>query len=439
MKSKVLKYVFIVSMAGFLFGFDTVVISGVNLPLKELWQTSGLFHGTFIISISLWGTVLGSLWGGYPTEKLGRKTTLIWIGILYTVSALGAAIATGPYLFSFFRFIGGVSAGVASIAAPSYITEISEAKNRGRMGMLFQFNLVFGILMAYVSNYLLVDIAGSDSWRYMLGIELIPAVIYSVLVLIIPESPRWLIVHKKDLEQAKKVLSTSSSEPEKIIEGIVKEEQKHSKGEGKLFSGKYNRVLILSFLIAFFNQFSGISFILFYAPEILEKAGLGTTDSLLSSVSIGLVNLFFTFIGISLIDKLGRKQLMYIGSVGYIISLAMTAVGFYNNYPATFMLVSMLLFITSHAIGQGAVIWVFISEIFPNKVRSYGQSWGSGLLNIFAAIITLFGAVVISQFSPEYIFAIFCFFMVLQLLYTHYMMPETKGVSLEELEEKLSS
>lgn len=409
MKNKVLQYALIASITGFLFGFDSVVISGVNLPLKHLWKTSDWFHGTFIISISLWGMVVGSLLGGYPTEKLGRKKTLLGVGVLFTISAIGAALATGPTMFSFFRFIGGVSAGVGSIAAPAYMSEIASAHNRGRLGMLFQLNIVSGILMAFVSNYFLIGVGGADDWRWMLGIMAIPAGIYTLLLLTIAESPRWL---QQTLVPQEKV---------------------------GLFSGKYNRVLLLSFLIAFFNQFSGISFILFYAPEIMEKAGWGTAQSLLSSVFIGLVNLVFTIAGMYLIDRIGRRQLMYIGSLGYIISLSMVAICFYNGITAGFTLLFILIFMMSHAIGQGAVIWVFITEIFPTRVRAYGQSWGSGMLNGFAGLVTSFGAVVINAFSPWTIFAGFALLMVGQLLFTRFMMPETRGVSLEELEQKLTS
>jgi MFS family permease len=407
MKNKVLQYALIASITGFLFGFDSVVISGVNLPLKHLWRSSDWFHGTFIISISLWGMVVGSLLGGYPTERLGRKKTLLWVGLLFTVSAIGAALSISPAMFSFFRFIGGLSAGIGSIAAPAYMSEISSAHNRGRLGMLFQLNIVSGILMAFVSNYFLVGVDGANDWRWMLGIMALPAVIYTLLLLTIDESPRWL------------------------QQSLVPQ------GKIGLFSGKYNKVLLLSFLIGFFNQFSGIGFILFYAPEIMAKAGWGTTQSLLSSVFIGIVNLVFTVAGMYLIDRIGRRQLMYIGSLGYIISLIMVAFCFYQGLPASITLLFILLFMISHAIGQGAVIWVFITEIFPTRVRAYGQSWGSGLLNGFAGVVSSLGAVVIANFSTWIIFAGFAVLMVGQLLFTHFIMPETKGVSLEELERKL--
>jgi SP family xylose:H+ symportor-like MFS transporter len=435
MNSRLLYYSLVVGSAGFLFGFDTVVISGANLPLKELWQMSDWFHGTFIMSMALWGTVIGALFAGYPTNRLGRKKTLIWIGILYFVSAIGSALANDPYLFSFFRFIGGLGVGASSIAAPTYISEISSANNRGRLGTIYQFNIVFGILIAFISNYLLDGVGGDNDWRWMLGVEGIPALAYTLLMLGVPESPRWLIIHQNDTAQATTVLKQTMSEWEaqELIRVVQEDAQKDHTGHESVFNGKYNRALTLAFLIAFFNQLSGINFILYYAPEILEKAGFASSESLFSSISIGLINLVFTLAGMYLIDRSGRKQLMYIGSIGYIISLFMVAFAFYTEGSAIFKLVFILTFIASHAIGQGAVIWVFISEIFPNNVRAYGQAWGCGTHWVFAALITLVGSVLISSFPPYVIFVFFGFFMILQLAYTHFMMPETKGKSLEEL------
>lgn len=436
---QIFRHALIVAMAGLLMGFDTVVISGVNLPIKNLWHTSDWIHGTFIISISLWGTVIGALLGGYPAEKLGRKVTLILVGLLFSFSALGAALSQGPYHFSFFRFIGGLAAGFASIAAPSYISEISDASNRGRLAMLFQFNIVLGILLAYLSNYILKGVGSENDWRLMLGIELIPALLFTFLLFSVPRSPRWLLICKNQEDEARRILRTAMTETEveKYIQDVKSATKKVAKNDLGLFSGRYNKVLLLSFLMAFFNQFSGISFILFYAPEIFEKAGLGASESLLSSISIGVINFIFTFASIYLIDRAGRKTLMYMGSLGYIISLSMVALGFFFHLSPLFMLFFILLFIASHAIGQGAIIWVFIPEILPTRIRSFGQAWGSGLLNLFAATIALLGAVLINSFAPWMVFTFFAFFMILQLLFTHYLMPETKGVPLEEIERQL--
>lgn len=438
------KWSITVALAGFLFGFDTVVISGANLPVRELWNLSPLFHGLFIMSMALWGTVLGSLTGGIPCDRFGRKKTLFWIGILYLISAMGSALSHDPYLFSFFRFIGGVGVGASSVAAPTYISEISTASNRGKLVALYQFNIVFGILIAFFSNYLLEGFQGSNDWRWMLGVESIPAILYILLVLGVPESPRWLLHKHKAEKEAFTILNRvyPSAEAQKKIDHIKNELAKTS-DEVKLFTKRFKKPLILAFLIAFFNQVSGINFILYYAPEILVKAGLATEDSLFSSISIGVINLLFTFVGLGLIDKLGRRTLMFIGSLGYIISLASVAWCFYTSADSTLLLAFILMFIASHAIGQGAVIWVFISEIFPNKVRAYGQSWGTGTHWVFAALITLLTPVFLDgedgifKDNPWPIFAFFAGMMVLQLLFTKFMMPETKGISLEELEDKL--
>jgi len=428
-----------VALAGFLFGFDTVVISGANAPIKELWQTSAWFHGIFIMSMALWGTVLGSLAGGIPTKKFGRKNTLIAVGILYLVSALGSGLAPDPYSFSIFRFLGGIGVGASTVAAPTYISEISTAKSRGTLVALYQFNIVFGILIAFISNYLLDGFGGANDWRYMLGVEALPAALYCLLIFGVPKSPRWLITARQNKEEALAVLERIHGNQEsaqvELLE-IVNSQNTNSKSS-KLFGGAFKRPLTLAFLLAFFNQLSGINFILYYAPVILENAGFASSDSLLSSIAIGGTNLAFTFVGLYLIDRMGRKSLMYIGSIGYIVSLAMVSYGFKTGAPALFNLTFILLFIASHAVGQGAVIWVFISEIFPNNVRAAGGAWGTGTHWVFAALITMLGEVVIDAFPGWTIFAFFAAFMVLQLLFTHFIMPETRGKSLEVLQDEL--
>ncbi|WP_127022158.1 sugar porter family MFS transporter [Flagellimonas beolgyonensis] len=444
------------ALAGFLFGFDTVVISGANQPIKELWHTNWFlgdsiftFHGIFIMSMALWGTVLGSLFGGIPTDRLGRKKTLFWIGVLYFISAVGSAMAPEAYSFSFFRFIGGVGVGASSVAAPVYISEISTAATRGRLTAMYQFNIVFGILIAFISNYLIGVIFDENvAWRWMLGIEGLPALIYTLMVMKIPNSPRWLLLKNRADSVIIESITRLGIESERasihlseIKVAVFEAAEKHKEN---LFSGKYNKPLILAFLLAFFNQLSGINFVLYYAPEILERAGLASGESLFSSISIGVINLIFTFVGIALIDKLGRKQLMYIGSIGYIISLAMVGWCFYTSASSVLLLIFILVFIASHAVGQGAVIWVFISEIFPNKVRSYGQAWGTGTHWVFAALITLLtptfldSEIGIFKDNPWPIFIFFSVMMVLQLLWVIFMMPETKGISLEELGKLLS-
>ncbi len=438
----------IAALAGFIFGFDTVVISGANLPIKELWHTSPWFHGFFIMSMALWGTVAGSMLGGIPTEKYGRKKVLFWIGILFSLSALGSALAQDPYTFSFFRFIGGIGIGVSSVVAPTYISEISTPATRGRLVAMYQFNIVFGILIAFLSNYFLQGFGGNDDWRWMLGVMAVPSLIYTIMVTGIPESPRWLIEKKNDLIKAKNIfLRLGVINVDEVIASITKSIQ-HESSSGNasgIFSRKYKAIVWLAFFVAFFNQWSGINFIMYYAPEILGRAGLAAKESLLNSIAIGGTNLLFTFVGLYLIDRIGRKKLLIIGSFGYIISLGMVAWSFYSGAGSAFLMTFLLLFIASHAVGQGAVIWVFISEIFPNKVRAMGQSFGSSTHWVFAAIITLITPYFLDEQkgifsgtkSPWPIFAFFAAMMVLQLIWVLTKVPETKGVSLEDLEKKL--
>tara|TARA_Y100001970_G_scaffold31914_1_gene39800 strand:+ start:751 stop:2064 length:1314 start_codon:yes stop_codon:yes gene_type:complete len=433
-KKKIFKWSISVALSGFLFGFDTVVISGANLPIRELWNTSPVFHGIFIMSMALWGTVIGSLFGSYPCDRFGRKGTLLWIGVLFLLSALGSALALDPYSFSFFRFIGGIGVGMSSVASPIYISEIADKERRGKLVALYQFNIVFGILIAYLSNYFLQGFSGENDWRYMLGIEAIPAFFYIISILRVPESPRWLLLFKDDYEKAKIILQ-EIYDYNKTLEKLNDIKNSVNIKKDNLFSSKYRFQIFLAFSIAFFNQFSGINFVLYYAPQILESAGLGTSDSLISSVSIGLINLIFTVLGLRLIDNYGRKFLMYIGSFGYIISLLIIGICFTFSLSSNLLLIFILTFVASHAIGQGAVIWVFISEIFPNSVRAGGQSIGSGTHWIFAAIITAVTPYVIEILNnnPGPIFYLFGILMIIQLLFVKYLMPETRKTSLEKM------
>ena len=445
-RNKLFQWSVVAALAGFIFGFDTVVISGANQPIKALWHTSPLFHGFFIMSMALWGTVAGAIFGGIPTEKFGRKKTLLWIGILFAVSAFGSALAPDPYTFSFFRFIGGIGIGVSSVAAPVYISEISTPATRGRLSAMYQFNIVFGILIAFLSNYFLEGVGGINDWRWMLGVLAIPSIIYTVMVMDVPESPRWLITKKNDLAKAKDVLSQIGvADADAEIASIIKSNQHETSlnKSSNFFSAKHNKIIGLAFMIAFFNQLSGINFILYYAPEILSLSGLAEKDSLLNSSAIGGTNLVFTFVGLYLIDRLGRKTLLIIGSLGYILSLSLVAWSFYSQSSPAFLMTFLLIFIAAHAIGQGAVIWVFLSEIFPNKIRATGQSFGASVHWVFAAIITLITPVFLDKTSgivgdkPWVIFVFFAGMMVLQLIWVLAKMPETKGVSLEELEMRL--
>ncbi len=441
----------IAALAGFIFGFDTVVISGANQPIKDIWHTTEIspwFHGFFIMSMALWGTVVGAIFGGKPTQSLGRKKTLLWIGIFFSVSAIGSALAQDPYMFSFFRFIGGIGIGVSSVAAPIYISEISTPATRGRLVAMYQFNIVFGILIALLSNYLFKGFDGNNDWRWMLGIMTLPSLLYTFMVFTIPESPRWLIIKKNDVLKGKQVLAglgviNLDKEVDSILESTKAETTQLYKAN--LFQAKYKKIVWLAFLLAFFNQLSGINFIFYYAPEILERAGLVSKESLLNSIALGGINIIFTFIGLYLIDRVGRKKLLLIGSIGYIISLLMVAWCFKTQASSGMLLFSLLFFIASHAIGQGAVIWVYVSEIFPNKIRNKGMAFGSSTHWVFAALITLITPYFLDEKtgvfsgtkSPWPIFAFFAFMMCLQLVWVLTKVPETKGVSLEDLEKKL--
>lgn len=437
MNSKVLRISLIAALAGFLFGFDTVVISGAEKKLQLLWNSSDAFHGSVVIGMALWGTVVGAIFGGIPTNKIGRKNTLIWIGVLYSISAIGSAFANDPITFAAARFIGGLGVGASTVAAPAYISEIAPAKDRGRLVGFYQFMLVFGILLAFVSNAALSNI-GENDWRWMVGVEAFPAIIYTLFVVTVPKSPRWLLT-KKRTEEAEKILADIN--PELTIAELqadMDEGLDENSATEHIFMKKYRFPLMLAFLIAFFNQFSGINAFLYYAPRIFEAAGLGENTALLSSIGIGVTNLIFTLVGIFLIDRLGRRQLMYIGSVGYIISLSLVAAAFILEWRGMAVPIFLFLFIASHAVGQGAVIWVFISEVFPNHLRGSGQSFGSSTHWVLAAIIPSLVPFLFTKIGPGPVFAFFAFMMVLQLLFVRFLMPETKGVSLEELSKKLS-
>ncbi|MEZ6134638.1 MAG: sugar porter family MFS transporter [Pirellulaceae bacterium] len=520
------------ALAGFLFGFDTVVISGAEKTVQGLWGLSNGMHG-LTISMALWGTVVGSLIGGWPSDRFGRKRTLIGIGWLYFVSAVWSGMATDEWSFMIARFIGGVGVGISTIASPLYIAEISPPERRGRLAGMFQFNIVFGILIAFLSNYMIGQLITDNAWRWMLGIEAIPALIYTVMCFGIPRSPRWLIARHGDRESAMHVLrQINESASEEELCGLADEIEKASKHEapGHAGSGFWSNQLripiLLAFLVAFFNQLSGINAILYFAPRIFQLAGLGENAALLNSVGIGVTNLLFTFVGLYLIDRLGRRTLLYIGSFGYIASLGLCAWTFFSFAPqfqvantaislqnsvdslekasalevineqdinkitvqrekaikafvaatstetyegeaakldknasseqiqavtnaalseaakssgagGTIVLLCIFAFIAAHAVGQGAVIWVLISEIFPNRYRAAGQALGCFTHWIFAASLTMVFPWMISTFAPGFVFGFFCFMMVLQLIWVATMVPETKGVPLEEMQTKL--
>ncbi len=421
-----------VALGGFLFGMDVAVISGAEQVIQKLWNLNDITHGT-AIAMALYGTVLGAILGSIPANKIGRKKTLIWIGIIFLISSIGAALSKDVNTFMVFRFLGGLSIGASSVVAPVYISEIAPPKYRGRMVIAFQMNIVIGILAAYVSNYLLQGFDGENDWRWMLGVVAIPSLLFSVMMFFTPESPRWLILYKGDEEGARKIFILSGAIANDLINEIKNAVQTTKES---LFSGKYNRLIILAFLMAFFNQLSGINAIIYYAPRVFEMAGMGRDSAFLSSAGIGLVNFLFTFLGWYLIDRSGRKKLMYIGSVGYIISLTLIAFSFSGDAHGGVPWF-VFLFIAAHAIGQGAVIWVFISEIFPNSVRAAGMSFGSLTHWLFAGLISQVFPFFAKSIGGSYIFGFFAIMMVLQLFFVWKMMPETKGIALEEMSSRM--
>lgn len=441
MNHRIFFFALVSALAGFLFGFDTVVISGAEQTIQRLWGLSPGLHGV-AMAAALYGTVVGSLAGGWPTDRFGRRATLLWIGILYFVSAVWSGLATDVNSFIIARFIGGLGVGISTVAAPLYIAEISPPALRGRLAGMFQFNIVFGILVAFLSNALISRYCGVNAWRWMLGAEAFPAVVFTVFCLKLPESPRWLIGRRGDREAGLKTLRiVRPGIPEEEILAEADRIQQASSEEvaGARFWTRRLRVpILLAFLIAFFNQLSGINAVLYFAPRIFEMTGLESKAALLQSTGIGVTNLVFTFAGLWLIDRLGRRTLLYIGSFGYILSLGLTSWAFFTGH-FSIVPVCIFAFIAAHAVGQGAVIWVFISEIFPNRHRAEGQAFGSFTHWIFAALLTTFFPKMVTAFSPGTVFLFFAGMMVLQLVWVKLMVPETKGVPLEDIQKKLGA
>lgn len=439
MNKKVFLWSIVVALGGFLFGFDTAVISGAERDIQDYWSLNVFEHG-LTVSIALFGTVIGALLGGIPSDKIGRKKTLIWIAVFYFVSAVGSALATGWYAFLFFRFLGGLGVGASSVAAPLYISEISPAKSRGRLVALFQFNIVFGILIAFLSNYIIGG-TGPNDWRWMLGVEAFPAIGFLLGLFIVPESPRWLILRRGRVEEAKATLQAANPEvdaAQTVREVIQSAEVDTRKPADAFFSKRYSRPITLAVLLAFFNQLSGINAIIYYAPRIFEMTGLGTESALLSSAGVGLVNFLFTLLALNFIDRFGRRTLMLIGSFGLIITLGLVSLAFFNqSFEGYSVPIYLFVYIAFFAFSQGAVIWVFISEIFPNQVRAYGQALGSFTHWILAAVIAFIFPYVAETLGGGLTFLIFCIMMMLQLIFVWRMMPETKETSLEEIEKEV--
>lgn len=435
-KKSVVAWSLVVAMGGFLFGFDTAVISGAEKAIQAYWSLNVFEHG-LTVSIALIGTVIGALTGSIPSDKYGRKTTLYLVAAFYLLSSLGTAFATDWYLFLFFRLMGGLGVGMSSVTAPVYISEISPANSRGRLVALFQLNIVLGILIAYLSNYLIGQ-GGADSWRWMLGVQAFPSILFFVLMTLVPESPRWLILHKSKDAEALAILQRIDPLNFEEVHKAIKDTHVVLNKEEKsipFFSKKYRSPITLAILFAIFNQVSGINAIIYYSPRIFEMAGLGTLTSLLSTVGIGVVNFIFTLLAIAFIDKFGRKTLMIIGSIGLIVSLGLVSRTFYtNDFGGYAITIYLMVYIAFFAFSQGAVIWVFISEIFPNEVRAKGQTLGSSTHWIMAALVAFSFPYLSEIAGGGNTFLFFSVMMVFQLIFVWRLMPETKGKSLESIE-----
>jgi sugar porter (SP) family MFS transporter len=435
----------VAALGGFLFGFDTAVISGTTHWLENFFQLSKATLG-FTVASAIIGTVAGSLIVGKPADLIGRRNVLFILALLYLLSALGSAMANNWTMFLIYRFLGGIAVGGTSVVAPMYIAEITPARLRGRMVAVVQVNIVTGMLIAYLSNYFIASMElGQVEWRWMFGVESIPAFLFFVLLFFIPLSPRWLIANGRESQAAlvlEKCGTDNGSVEDEIAEIRSSLDMDTDHRKEWFFSAKFKKPILLAMAIAVFNQLSGINAVLYYAPHIFKMAGAGSNSALLQSVAIGGTFVVFTVLALTIIDRYGRKKLMIIGSLGYIISLAVTAWAFYT-YGTEFsqaggkvVLISILIFVASHSFGQGTVIWVFISEVFPNRVRAKGQALGSFTHWIMAAAIS-WTFPIIADISGGHTFAFYAICMVGQLIWVIFVMPETKGLSLEEIQKRM--
>ena len=446
--SLVIRSAIVAAVGGLIFGFDTAVISGANAALKKQFHLDDGGLGA-TVAIATVGTIIGALIGGRSADRFGRRKLLFFIGILYVLGALGTALAPSHLVLMIFRFVGGIGVGLSSVCAPIYTAEIAPARVRGRLVGLVQFNIVLGILVAYLSNYI-IDLIVHDqeiAWRWMLGVMVVPSVLFLVFLMTVPETPRWLMARgheEKAIAISRRLCNTVEESDEQIQE--IRDQLAAAGSQATLsqfFTRRYFKVIALAFFIAMFNQLSGINAILYYAPEVMKQAGADDNAALLMSVGVGLMNLIATMAALTVIDRIGRRSLMIVGSIGYLVSMGfLTAVmfmfqGHFNSTSSTLVLVGLLVFIAAHAFGQGSVIWVFISEIFPTRVRGLGQSLGSLTHWVFAAITTYAFPPIIGAWGGGWAFSIFLVCMFGQLVWVLTKMPETKGIPLEEMEEKL--
>ena len=446
MNALVLRSAIVAALGGLLFGFDTAVISGTTQDLERVYQISGFTLG-FTVATALIGTVVGALIAGPPVDRYGRKKVLFAIGILYLLGALGTGLVSNLVLFQIFRFLGGVGVGVASVVAPIYTAEIAPPRYRGRLVGLVQFNIVLGILLAYLSNAIIEATLPEDiAWRWMFLVMAFPAIVFFLLVFTVPETPRWLFQVGRRDEAVEVVQRTTSSREDAEFEIREIEEAlaaQHGQTKVPFFTRRNRKVILLAFAIAAFNQLSGINAILYYAPDIFRMAGAGESAALLQSVGIGLVNLVVTMAALTVIDKIGRRKLMLIGSIGYLVSLGSLAViffaydGQFSGLSSVLVLIGLVVFIAAHAFRQGSVIWVFISEIFPNSIRGRGQSFGSLTHWVFAAVVSYAFPGIAAALGGGMAFTLFFVCMVGQLIWVLRVMPETRGVPLEEMEAAL--
>jgi sugar porter (SP) family MFS transporter len=428
----------VAALGGFLFGFDTAVISGATDALRLQFSLDSNQLG-FTVASALIGTIFGSIGAGRPSERYGRRAVLRALAVLYFLSAFGCGVAWNWLSLVIFRFIGGLAIGASSVVAPMYIAEISPAPLRGRLVALSQFNVVAGILAAYFSNYLIAAIVGgaeTNAWRWMLGIAVVPSALFFGLVLRIPESPRWLVKEHR-LEEGTAVLrAMGNHHPETLVREIAESlhEENVSANEA-FFQRKYLKPILLAIMVASFNQLAGINALIYYTADIFRMAGAERTSALLQSVIIGATNLLFTMVAMTVIDRFGRRVLLLIGAVGLAACLSLTAWAFYRG-GGTIVLVSLIGYIAFFAFSQGSVIWVYISEIFPNRVRARGQALGSFTHWFWAAVVS-WSFPIVAEASGAAAFAFFAAMMLLQFVLVWKFLPETKGVSLEQIQRRL--
>ena len=448
MQPLVLRSAIIAALGGLLFGFDTAVIAGTTSDLTRVFDLTGFGLG-FTVATALIGTIAGAAYAGLakPADTYGRKPVLFAIGIFYIVSALGSALAGSWILFMLFRFLGGVGVGAATSVAPIYNAEVAPPKHRGRLVGLFQFNIVVGILVAYLSNFVILSLIGGETdWRWMFGVEAVPAAAFFLLLFLVPESPRWLMSVGRT-EQARDTIDKLSSneqearlQREEIEEALRRDEEMP---EVPFFTSAHRRVILLAFAIAAFNQLGGINAVLYYAPRIFQSAGLGESAAFINSAGVGLVNLLATIGALYLIDRAGRRVLMIVCSAGYLLTLGTLAVMFFlyegnfSGVTSGVVVGGIMLFVAAHAFGQGAVIWVFISEIFPTAIRARGQSWGALTHWSFAAAVSWSFPAIAGTLGGGAAFAFFFVCGVAMTFWVLTVMPETKGVPLEEMEATL--